>query len=55
MHEVDELIITEHQNKSLKCEVKPVERNEYSTNAKTNKVNELNRRKLITYYGVFEM
>ena len=25
MHEVDELIITEHQNKSLKCEVKPVE------------------------------
>ena len=55
MHEVDELIITEHQNKSLKCEVKPVERNEYSTNAKTNRIDELNRRELNTYYGVVEV
>ena len=55
MYEVDELTITEHQNKSLKCEVKPVERNVNPMNTKTNKVNELNRRKLITYYGVFEM
>ena len=36
-------------------EVKPVERNEYSTNAKTNQIDELNRRELNTYYGVFEV
>ena len=52
---LDELKITEHQNKLLKCEVKPVERNVNSTNAKTNQIDELNRRELNTYYGVFEM
>jgi len=55
MYEVDKLIITEHQSKSLKCEVKPDERNEYSTNTKTNRIDELNRRKLNTYDEVFEV